>query len=42
MKKINDKMQGVLDFVENYVSDNGFPPSVREICAALGIKSTAS
>ncbi len=42
MKKINDKMQCVLDFVEDYLNDNGFPPSVREICSAIGIKSTAS
>ena len=40
--KVNEKIQSVYEFVSNYVENNGFPPSVREICASLNIKSTAS
>ena len=37
-KKINE----VYTFTLNYVEENGFPPSVRDICAKLNIKSTAT
>ena len=36
------KTEAVYSFLDKYQSENGFPPSVREICAAVGIKSTAS
>ena len=39
---LNDKLLLVYDFTVDYVEDNGFPPSVREICAKCGIKSTAT
>lgn len=42
MKNIDEKIQQVYDFTVNYVNENGFPPSVREICAKLKIKSTAT
>lgn len=32
----------VLDFVNEYLEKNGFPPTVREICEKLKIKSTAT
>lgn len=32
----------VLEFIKNQVRTNGFPPSVREICAACQIKSTST
>src|SRR6516225_11067179 len=28
---LTDKQQAILDFIDNYRKDNGFPPSVREI-----------
>ena len=28
---LTDKQQAILDFINGYVEDNGFPPSVREI-----------
>jgi repressor LexA len=34
---LTDKQQAILDFVDNYVKDNGFPPSVREIGRQFGI-----
>ena len=42
MGKIEDKLDKVHQYVKRYQAENGFPPSVREICAALDIKSTAT
>lgn len=42
MRKKDEKILKVYNFIESYISDNGFAPSVREICSACAIKSTAS
>lgn len=42
MKKINEKTDKVYKFIVDYIDINGYPPSIREICAKLGIKSTAT
>ncbi len=42
MSKIDEKIKKVFEYTEKYVKENGFPPSVREICSAVGIKSTAT
>ena len=36
------KMQAVLKFINEYNAEYGYAPTVREICAELNIKSTAS
>ena len=41
-KKLNDKQQQILDFVNSQVEEKGYPPSVREICSAVGFKSTST
>lgn len=41
MKKLSEKQQKVLDFLQERARD-GIPPSVREICTATGIKSTST
>ncbi len=41
-EKLSEKLQSVYDFIRNCIENNGYPPSVREICAKLNIKSTAS
>lgn len=41
-KKPNDKQQQILDFVNSEVEEKGYPPSVREICSAVGFKSTST
>lgn len=41
-KKLNEKQQQILDFVNSQVEERGFPPSVREICQAVGFKSTST
>lgn len=44
MKKeeLNEKLKSVYDYTVRYIDYNGYPPSVREICADLKIKSTAT
>ena len=42
MRILNDKEQKVLEYIKEQIKDTGYPPSVREICAALGFKSTSS
>lgn len=39
---LNEKEQKVLEFIIAQVKDTGYPPSVREICRAVGFKSTCS
>ena len=42
MPRTSDKAELILDFVNQFVQENGFAPSVREIGAAVGLRSTAS
>lgn len=42
MKKRDEKINAVYNYIRSFITDNGYPPSVREICSALGIRSTAS
>ncbi|MEF9951199.1 MAG: transcriptional repressor LexA [Clostridium sp.] len=39
---LREKEQIVLDYIRDSIQDKGYPPSVREICAACGFKSTSS
>lgn len=41
MQPLNDKQQRILEYLQERVP-TGLPPTVREICAATGIKSTSS
>lgn len=42
-KRRHGETQGlILDFIREQISENGFPPSVREICEAVGLKSTST
>ena len=42
MPRTSDKAQRILEFVNEFVQEYGFAPSVREIGAAVGLRSTAS
>ena len=42
MQELNAKEQAVYQFLQQYISERGYPPTVRDIGAALGIKSTSS
>ena len=42
MARTSNKSEEILAFVNRFVQENGFSPSVREIGAAVGLRSTAS
>ncbi len=42
MRKKIDRDAEVLSFIENYITENGYSPSVREICEGCHIPSTAT
>ena len=42
MKKIEVKLKEVFSYTSNFINEFGYPPSVREICEKLNIKSTAT
>ena len=42
MKKISEKQQRILDFINTFSMEHGYPPSVREICAEVGLRSTST
>ncbi|NLL06228.1 MAG: transcriptional repressor LexA [Clostridiaceae bacterium] len=41
-KKSAEMQQKILDFLNEQIKIKGYPPSVREICAAVGFKSTST
>ena len=40
--KITEKQQEILEYMKSQIINRGFPPSVREICEAVSLKSTSS
>ena len=42
MQKMTEKDWQILDFIHSQLKKKGFPPSVREICDAVGLSSTAT
>lgn len=40
--QITQKQKEVYDFLVKYTNDKGYPPSVREICEAVSLKSTST
>ena len=42
MRSSEQNQQKILDFIRSEIETKGYPPSVREICAAVGLKSTSS
>ena len=42
MEKLTEKQNLVLDFLKKSIANNGFPPTVREIGKALGLRSPAT
>lgn len=41
-KQTQEKLDKTLEFIKNFVKSHGFPPTVREICSAIGVKSSAT
>lgn len=42
MPRTSDKAEKILEFVNDFLKENGYAPSVREIGEAVGLRSTAS
>lgn len=42
MRASEENQKKILDFIRREIEDKGYPPSVREICAAVGLKSTST
>jgi repressor LexA len=40
--KISNRQQAILDFIKHEVAAKGYPPSVREICNAVGLASSST
>lgn len=42
MAALKEREQKILKYMKDEIRTKGYPPTVREICAALGIKSTST
>lgn len=42
MPRTSNKAEAILNYVNQFIQENGYAPSVREIGAAVGLRSTAS
>lgn len=42
MQSLSYKQKQILDFIKSEIREKGYPPSVREICDAVGLKSTST
>ncbi|MBR3691072.1 MAG: transcriptional repressor LexA [Clostridia bacterium] len=42
MKPLSEKQQQILSFIEQFSAREGYSPSVREICAAVGLRSPST
>ena len=42
MKNLSEKLEKVYNFLVDFIDQNGFSPSIREICDKCDIKSTAT
>jgi len=41
-KVAKNKQMAVLNYIHKQVEDHGYPPTVREICSAVGLSSTST
>ncbi len=42
MKKLDDPQKRIYDYIVSYSEQHAYPPSVREICHAVGLRSTST
>ena len=40
-ERLSERQQRILEFLNEYIEENGYPPSIREIGTAAGISSTS-
>ncbi len=41
-KAVSAKQMEILEYIKSEIKKRGFPPTVRDICAAVGLRSTSS
>ena len=41
VKKLSDRQKNILKYIQSYVEERGYPPSIREIGDRVGISSTS-
>lgn len=41
-KQLTKKQEEILEFIKKRIKERGYPPAVREICEATGLKSTST
>ncbi|HIJ96816.1 MAG TPA: repressor LexA [Desulfuromonadales bacterium] len=42
MSLLTVRQQQVLDFIQSHIDNDGYPPTIREICSHLGVSGTLS
>ena len=42
MARTTDKQEKILEFLNQHIEEKGYPPTVREICAAVGLRSPST
>lgn len=42
MQQLKEREQRIIEYMKSEISQKGYPPTVREICSALNIKSTST
>ncbi len=42
MKKLSKRQQAILDFIREFIIENSYPPSVREIGKSVGLNSSST
>ena len=42
MDQLKEREHKILEYMKEEIRTKGYPPTVREICAAIGIKSTST
>ncbi len=41
-RRISKKQQEILEYIKDVILEKGYPPTVREICETVGLRSTSS
>ena len=42
MEKLSNQQRAIYEYIKSHQEEKGYPPSVREICQAVGLKSTST
>lgn len=42
MKDLTNRQEEILTFIKEYIVNHGYPPTIREICKAMGVSSPAT